>query len=74
MFEHFRGDSRTENELLEYRDKPVPPRLREVIAPNMKINGLPEVAIIHLGKLIIEDSYSTGAALPRKSGIIVGSG
>ena len=61
VFEHFRGDGWTENELLEYRDKPVPPRLREVVAPNMKINGLSEIAIIHLGKLSIEDSYSNGA-------------
>jgi hypothetical protein len=58
VFEHFRGDGCTENELLEYRDKPGPPRLREVVAPNMKINSLPEVAIIHLGKLTIEDGYS----------------
>ena len=61
VFEHFRGDGWTENELLEYRDKPAPRRLREVVAPNMKISGLPEVAIIHLGKLLIGDCYSNGA-------------
>jgi hypothetical protein len=61
VFEHFRGDGRTENELLEFPNKPTQPRLMEVIGPNIRINDLPEVAIIHLGKLIIEDSYS-----PRK--------
>ena len=66
VFEHFRGDGRTENELLEYRDKPVPPRLIEVVAPNMRINGLAEVAIIHLGKLTIEDGYSASHELRKR--------
>ena len=66
VFEHFRGDGLTENEMFEYRDKPVPPRLREVVGPNIRINLLPEVAVIHLGKLSIEDSYSTGAKVSRR--------
>ena len=66
VFEHFRGDGWTENELLERRDKPAPARLREVVAPNMKIAGLAEVAIIHLGRLTIEDGYSVSHEPPRK--------
>jgi hypothetical protein len=67
VFEHFRGDGRTENELLELRDKPdTPHQLREVVGPNMKINRLQEVAVIDLGRLMIEACYSSGPkGLPR---------
>ena len=67
VFEHFRGDGRTENELLEIRDKPdTPAQLRELIAPNMKIIGLKEVAIIDLGRLIVDVCYSgSSKGLPQ---------
>jgi len=65
VFEHFRGDGCTGNELLEHRDQRAPARLREVIAPNMKINGLPEVAIIHLGRLTIEERFDQPRLLRR---------
>jgi hypothetical protein len=67
VFEHFRGDGRTENELLELRDKPdTPPQLREVVGPNMKINRLREVAVIDLGRLIIDVCYSgSSKSLPK---------
>jgi hypothetical protein len=55
LFEHFRGDGRTENEVRNSRDRPSEPRLFEVIGPNMKINQLPELVVIHLGELKIED-------------------
>ena len=58
LFEHFRGDGRTENELLIFRDTEPQPRLYEVIGPNMKIKDLSEVVIIHLGKFTVEDDYS----------------
>jgi hypothetical protein len=59
VFEHFRGDGRTENELLELRDKPdTPAQLPEVVGPNMKINSLREVAVIELGKMMIDVCYS----------------
>lgn len=58
LFEHFRGDGRTENELLNFRDTKSQPRLFEVIGPNMKLSDLSEVVIIHLGKLTVEDDYS----------------
>ena len=67
VFEHFRGDGRTENELLELRDKPdTPAQLREVVGPNMKINRLPEVAVIDLGRLMIDVCYSgSSKGLPK---------
>lgn len=61
LFEHFRGDGRTENELLDSRDAEPKGQLYEVVGPNMKLSDLPEVAIIHLGKLIIDDCYSATA-------------
>ena len=65
VFEHFRGDGRTENELLELRDKPdTPAQLREVVGPNMKINRLQEVAVVDLGRLMIDVCYS---ASPKAS-------
>jgi hypothetical protein len=54
LFEHFRGDGRTENELRNFRDTKPEPRLYEVIGPNMKISELSEVVIIHLGTLSVE--------------------
>jgi hypothetical protein len=61
LFEHFRGDGRTENELLDSRDKEPQGQLYEVVGPNVKLNELPEVVIVHLGKLIIEDCYSNAS-------------
>jgi hypothetical protein len=58
LFEHFRGDGRTENELLDSRDAEPKGQLFEVVGPNMKLSDLPEVVIIHLGKLIVDDCYS----------------
>ncbi|HEY3580331.1 MAG TPA: hypothetical protein VGK82_07285 [Pyrinomonadaceae bacterium] len=58
LFEHFRGDGRTENELLDTRDAEPKGQLYEVVGPNMKLSDLPEVVIIHLGKLVIDDCYS----------------
>ena len=54
LFEHFRGDGRTENELRNFRDTESEPRLYEVIGPNMKISELSEVVIIRLGTLSVE--------------------
>jgi hypothetical protein len=57
VFEHFRGDGRTENEMLDVEGQPTQPRLIEVVGPNKNLNNLLEVAIIDLGKLFIEDCY-----------------
>lgn len=59
VFEHFRGNGRTQNEILDPDAKQK--GLVEVVAPNMKLNQLQEVAIIHLGKLVIEDCYSANS-------------
>lgn len=65
VFEHFRGDGRTENELIDLKGGN-PPRLREVVGPNVKLKALPEVAVIDLGRLIIGDCYSDGGKeLPK---------
>lgn len=68
VFEHFRGDGRTENELLEQRDKPdtPPAQLREVVGPNMKISRLQEIAVIDLGRLMIDVCYSGSSRGLRK--------
>ena len=68
LFEHFRGDGRTENELLDTRDAEPKGQLYEVVGPNLKLSELPEVVIIHLGKLIIEDCYSTTSGELLKCG------
>ena len=57
VFEHFRGNGETQNEVSDPDAQQ--PGLLELIGPNMKIADLPEVAIIHLGKLVIEDCYSS---------------
>jgi hypothetical protein len=55
VFEHFRGDGKTQNEL---RDPDgIGPGLLEFVGPNWNLNQLPEIAIIHLGKLTVKDSY-----------------
>ena len=56
VFEHFRGNGETQNEILDPDAKEK--GLREVIGPNVQLNQLAEVAIIHLGKLVIDDCYS----------------
>ena len=58
IFEHFRGNGRTQNELVD-EDGTQPERgLREYVGPNMKLNELPEIAIIDLGKLAATVEYS----------------
>lgn len=56
VFEHFRGNGQTQNEILDPDAQQ--PGLLELIGPNIEIKKLAEVAIIHLGKLMIEDCYS----------------
>ncbi len=57
VFEHFRGNGETQNEVTNPDAKE--PGLPEVVGPNKKIKDLAEVAIIHLGKLLIEDCYTS---------------
>jgi hypothetical protein len=63
VFEHFRGNGRTHNEVRYPEVPPLEAGLVEMVGPNWKLAELPEVAILHLGQLTIEDTYSTGQAL-----------
>jgi hypothetical protein len=58
IFEHFRGNGRTHNEVRDPEGQHPEAGLVEFVGPNRKIKVFPEVAIIHLGRLTIEDSYS----------------
>lgn len=57
-FEHFRGNGRTQNEIKDPDGSTPQNGLLEFVGPNRKIKELPELAVIDLGKLIIEDSVS----------------
>jgi hypothetical protein len=57
IFEHFRGNGRTLNELVDPQGVQQEAGLREFIGPNRNLNTLPEIAIIDLGALKIQDSY-----------------
>jgi hypothetical protein len=66
VFEHFRGNGRTHNEVRYPKVPPPEAGLVEMVGPNWKVAELPEVAILHLGQLTIEDTYSTGQPLSRR--------
>ncbi|HEY0005281.1 MAG TPA: hypothetical protein VGB17_10775 [Pyrinomonadaceae bacterium] len=51
IFEHFRGDGRTQNEVINKV------ALYEFVGPNMKLKDLPEVVVIYLGRLTIKETY-----------------
>lgn len=57
IFEHFRGNGRTLNELVDPQGVQQEAGLREFIGPNRNLNTLPEIAIIDLGTLKIQDGY-----------------
>lgn len=56
VFEHFRGDGRTWDEVRDPEGRAA--GLAEFVGPNMKIKALPELAVIHLGRLMITDTYA----------------
>jgi hypothetical protein len=60
IFEHFRGNGRTHNEVRDPEGRQPDAGLLEFVGPNQTIKKLPEVAIVHLGRLTIEDTYSAG--------------
>ena len=63
-FAHFRGTGRTLNTVLDpYMTRP-DTGIFEYIGPNSKLKDLPELAVVHLGSLKIEDTYS--ARKPKK--------
>ena len=61
VFEHFRGNGRTHNEVLDPDGLDMEAGLFEFVGPNMKLNDLPDLAVVHLGSLSIEDTYSVSA-------------
>ena len=72
VFQHFMGNGRTHNEVIypDIKSRDVKDwshmGLLEFVGPKMGINQLPEVAIIDMGQLGIEDTYSAKGIPPRK--------
>ena len=62
--EHFLGTGRTHDEVMdpEVRDREA--GLIEFVGPNRKIQDLAEVAVVHIGKLSVEDTYSLKRPAP----------
>jgi hypothetical protein len=58
VFEHFRGTGRTQNVIIDPDGTKTESGLLEFVGPNRKLKDLPEVAIVELGKLMIEDTIS----------------
>lgn len=58
IFEHFRGNGRTINEIVDPDGNVTDSGILEFVGPNRRIKELPEVAVIHLGSLQIYDRYS----------------
>ena len=68
VFEHFRRNGRTHNEVLDPEGLEPEAGLIEFVGPNRKIKDLPEVAIIYLGRLAIEDLFGVKAETsPRRN-------
>ena len=67
LFEHFRGNGRTHNEVLDPEGTNPEAGLFEFVGPNRKLKDLKEAAVVHLGGLSISD-YRTRAvnAAPAK--------
>jgi len=63
LFAHFRGDGQTQNEVSD--PDGVQAGLLEFVGPNWSLKELPELAIVHLGKLTMKDSYGGGCTLCR---------
>ncbi len=63
VFEHFRGTGRTQNEIIDPDGTKTANGILEFVGPNRKIKELPEVVIVELGKLLVEDTFSAQAAL-----------
>lgn len=58
VFEHFRGNGRTHDEVEDPDGINPEAGFFEFVGPNRKVNQLPELAIIHLGKLNVADTYT----------------
>ncbi|MFH0821272.1 MAG: hypothetical protein V2B18_00845 [Pseudomonadota bacterium] len=58
--EHFKGNGVTHNEMLDPCVLKPKEGLKEFLGPNMRLTDLPEFAVIHLGKLTMEETYKVG--------------
>ncbi len=57
VFEHFRGNGRTLNELVDPTGTQLETGLLEFVGPNQKLADLKDLVMVHLGKLGVGDSY-----------------
>jgi len=64
VFAHFRGNGRTQNVVLDPDGANPTDGLIELVGPNQKVKALPEVAIIGLGRLLIEQSPTPATSKP----------
>lgn len=65
IFPHFRGTGRTLNVFLDPYMTKADAGIFEYIGPNAKLKDLPEVAVIHLGTIKMEETYP--APKPKQS-------
>ena len=61
VFEHFRGNGRTLNEIVDPRGVHHEAGLLEFVGPNYRLKELPEVAVVHLGALTLGTDYADAA-------------
>ncbi len=65
VFAHFRGTGRTLNVVLDpYMTKP-DTGVFEYLGPNAALKDLPEVAVVHLGSLKVEETHPAPRPRPR---------
>jgi hypothetical protein len=67
-FEHFRGTGHTLNELVDPDGTKTDNGLLEFVGPNRKLKELPELAVVELGKLLVEDSFTALKWVSAKNG------
>jgi hypothetical protein len=63
---HFRGNGRTHNTIRDPDGLHPEAGMIEFLGPNMHVKDLPEFTIVHLGRLVIEDSYSTERVVEKE--------
>lgn len=68
VFEHFRGTGHTQNEIVDPDGTKTDSGLLEFVGPNRKLKDLPEVAIVELGKLLVDDTFTALKWTPANNG------
>ena len=64
VFAHFRGNGRTHNVVMDPGGLNPEDGLIEMVGPNQRVKALPEVAVIGLGRLLIEQSVAPAPTKP----------